>query len=181
MAGTLQTRARTDSTRSYFQSAGAHPFNLPLGRCSICRSLWLTLRAFSVLRYRGLAMCPVAAPPPEHRRDRSTSRGADRGRRRACSSWRVLAIPAKRADRRPVSYLTRVEVDALLAAPDLATRTARGTALCCCWPCRPVCGYRSSPPFGDAMSLSAPEPPCAAGARAASSGALRSIHRCSRR
>jgi integrase/recombinase XerD len=38
---------------------------------------------------------------------------------------RVLAIPAKRTDRALVSYLTRPEIDALLAAPDLATRTGR--------------------------------------------------------
>jgi site-specific recombinase XerD len=38
---------------------------------------------------------------------------------------RVLAIPPKRTDRRPVSYLTRAEINALLGAPDLATRTGR--------------------------------------------------------
>lgn len=35
---------------------------------------------------------------------------------------RVLAIPAKRTDKAPISYLTRSEIDAILAAPD---RTAR--------------------------------------------------------
>lgn len=34
---------------------------------------------------------------------------------------RVLAMPSKRSDRRLVEYLTRAEVDALLAAPDLKT------------------------------------------------------------
>jgi site-specific recombinase XerD len=34
---------------------------------------------------------------------------------------RVLAMPSKRYDRRPVEFLTRSEVDALLAAPDLTT------------------------------------------------------------
>jgi integrase/recombinase XerD len=34
---------------------------------------------------------------------------------------RVLAIPSKRFDRRPIEYLTRPEVEALLAAPDRAT------------------------------------------------------------
>lgn len=38
---------------------------------------------------------------------------------------RVLAIPAKRADRRSISYLTRTEIDALLAAPDRGTRLGR--------------------------------------------------------
>jgi integrase/recombinase XerD len=38
---------------------------------------------------------------------------------------RVLAIPAKRTDRAPVSYLTRPEIDALLAAPDRTTRLGR--------------------------------------------------------
>jgi len=35
---------------------------------------------------------------------------------------RVLAIPAKRTDRGPISYLTRTEIDAVLAAPDRSTR-----------------------------------------------------------
>ncbi len=38
---------------------------------------------------------------------------------------RVLAIPAKRTDRGPISYLTRPEIDALLAAPDRTTRLGR--------------------------------------------------------
>lgn len=38
---------------------------------------------------------------------------------------RVLAIPAKRADRGPIAYLTSVEIDALLAAPDRSTRLGR--------------------------------------------------------
>jgi integrase/recombinase XerD len=38
---------------------------------------------------------------------------------------RVLAIPSKRADRALVTYLTRPEIDALLAAPDSATRIGR--------------------------------------------------------
>ena len=37
----------------------------------------------------------------------------------------VLAIPIKRADRRLVGYLTRQEMDALLAAPDRAQRVGR--------------------------------------------------------
>lgn len=38
---------------------------------------------------------------------------------------RVLAMPSKRYQRRPVSFLTSVEVDALLAAPDLTTWSGR--------------------------------------------------------
>lgn len=38
---------------------------------------------------------------------------------------RVLAIPAKRTDRAPISYLTRAEIDALVAAPDRNTRLGR--------------------------------------------------------
>lgn len=36
----------------------------------------------------------------------------------AATIARVLAIPAKRGDRRLVTFLTRPEIDALLAAPD---------------------------------------------------------------
>lgn len=38
---------------------------------------------------------------------------------------RVLAIPSKRYVRRPICFLTPVEIDALLAAPDLNTWTGR--------------------------------------------------------
>jgi integrase/recombinase XerD len=38
---------------------------------------------------------------------------------------RILAIPAKRADQTIVTFLTDIEVDALLAAPDHDTRTGR--------------------------------------------------------
>lgn len=38
---------------------------------------------------------------------------------------RVLAIPSKRTERRLVGYLTLTEIDALLAAPDPATRSGR--------------------------------------------------------
>ncbi|MCY4030057.1 MAG: tyrosine-type recombinase/integrase [Acidobacteria bacterium] len=38
---------------------------------------------------------------------------------------RVLAIPDKRYTRRPVAYLEREEIEALLGAPDLQTRTGR--------------------------------------------------------
>lgn len=38
---------------------------------------------------------------------------------------RVLAMPSKRYARRPITFLTRGEVEALLAAPDLTTRGGR--------------------------------------------------------
>jgi site-specific recombinase XerD len=38
---------------------------------------------------------------------------------------RVLAIPSKRYERKPVEYLTREEIDALLAAPDTTTWIGR--------------------------------------------------------
>ena len=38
---------------------------------------------------------------------------------------RVLAIPTKRRERRQVQHLTRAEADAVIAAPDLATRIGR--------------------------------------------------------
>jgi site-specific recombinase XerD len=38
---------------------------------------------------------------------------------------RILAIPVKRHERRPIAYLTRIELDALLAAPDVATWIGR--------------------------------------------------------
>ncbi|HEX9641954.1 MAG TPA: site-specific integrase [Candidatus Krumholzibacteria bacterium] len=38
---------------------------------------------------------------------------------------RVLAMPSKRYDRRPIEFLTRPEIDALLAAPDPASRVGR--------------------------------------------------------
>jgi integrase/recombinase XerD len=43
----------------------------------------------------------------------------------AATISRVLAMPSKRFERALVTYLTTEEVDALLAAPDLTTRTGR--------------------------------------------------------
>ncbi len=43
----------------------------------------------------------------------------------AATIERVLAIPSKRFERRLVTWLTEVEIDALLAAPDRATWTGR--------------------------------------------------------
>ncbi|NLF70578.1 MAG: tyrosine-type recombinase/integrase [Candidatus Anammoximicrobium sp.] len=38
---------------------------------------------------------------------------------------RILAIPSKRYDRKPIAYLTREEIDALVAAPDTTTWIGR--------------------------------------------------------
>jgi site-specific recombinase XerD len=38
---------------------------------------------------------------------------------------RILAIPSKRHERKPIAFLDEAEIDALLAAPDLSTRTGR--------------------------------------------------------
>jgi len=38
---------------------------------------------------------------------------------------RILAIPVKRSERRPIAYLTHAEIDAVLAAPDAATWIGR--------------------------------------------------------
>ena len=51
---------------------------------------------------------------------------------------RVLAIPGKRLTRRLVTFLTRPEIDALLAAPDPAPGSAAATTPCYWWPCRPA-------------------------------------------
>ena len=38
---------------------------------------------------------------------------------------RILAIPVKRHERRPIAYLTRAEIDAVLATPDVSTWIGR--------------------------------------------------------
>ena len=45
--------------------------------------------------------------------------------RHAALAQRVLALPSKRYTRRPVDFLSRDEVEALLRAPDLRTRSGR--------------------------------------------------------
>jgi site-specific recombinase XerD len=55
---------------------------------------------------------------------------------------RVLAIPSKRFTRTLVQFLTRAEVDALLAAPDQRTWSGRRDITpSSCWQCRQVCAY----------------------------------------
>ena len=78
----------------------------------------------------------------------------------AASIARVLAIPAKRYDRTLVCFLTRAEVDALLAAP--TGRPGSDAAITPCWssPSRPGCGSANSP--------RSPSPTCTSGAAAPS-------------
>jgi site-specific recombinase XerD len=55
---------------------------------------------------------------------------------------RVLAIPSKRFTRTLVQFLTRPEVDAMLAAPDQFTWSGRRDHAFCSWRCRRACAYR---------------------------------------
>ena len=68
----------------------------------------------------------------------------------AALAQRVLAIPNKRFDRRPIEYLTRSEIEALLSAPNGATW---GITLYCSSPPRLDSAYRNSLVFV-AMTLS---------------------------
>ena len=56
---------------------------------------------------------------------------------------RVLAIPTKRCERVDVCYLTRPEVDSLLAIPTPRAGSGDETVPCCTSRCRPGCGSRS--------------------------------------
>ena len=58
---------------------------------------------------------------------------------------RVPAIPPRNTTRTIVTCLTEPEADALLAAPDTATRTDAVTMPGCCPRSRPGCGHPSSP------------------------------------
>jgi site-specific recombinase XerD len=60
---------------------------------------------------------------------------------------RVLSIPNKRQPRPLVGFLTRPEIDALLAAPDRETWLAAGTTRFCLPSSRPVYGLPRSPQF----------------------------------
>ena len=59
---------------------------------------------------------------------------------------RVLAIPPKRAGQAIITFLTDEEAEALLAAPDRATRTGRRDHAWITLPSRPGRGPPSSPP-----------------------------------
>jgi site-specific recombinase XerD len=87
---------------------------------------------------------------------------------------RVLAIPAKRTARAPISYLTRPEIDALIAAPDPTTRLGRRDRALLMLAVQT--GLRAPSSLGCAakMSPSAWEPPSHAPAKAESSAAPRS-------
>ena len=84
---------------------------------------------------------------------------------------RVLAIPSKRFTRTLVRFLTRPEVDALLAAPDQFTWSGRRDHAFLLWRCRRACAYRKSP-GSNARTLSlGPALTCGSSARAAKSAA----------
>ena len=62
-----------------------------------------------------------ASPPSA----RSSASSPCRNPRHVALAQRVLAIPDKRYTRRPVAWLERHEIEALLAAPDPRTRNGR--------------------------------------------------------
>jgi integrase/recombinase XerD len=57
---------------------------------------------------------------------------------------RVLAIPFKKTDQRLVPYLLKDELQAVLDAPDPATRDGSAIGRCCTWPSAPACASPSS-------------------------------------
>ncbi len=82
---------------------GAFLAHLELDRRNSARSHNVRLAAIhSFFRY-------VALHAPEH----------------SAVAQRVLAMPSKRYSRRPIAFLTSIEVDALLAVPDLTTWSGR--------------------------------------------------------
>ena len=56
---------------------------------------------------------------------------------------RVLAVPSKRHDKRQVHFLTRPEIEAILAAPDRMTWLGRRDCTCCCSRPRQACASPS--------------------------------------
>ncbi len=90
---------------------------------------------------------------------------------------RVLAIPGRRHDRTDVSFLTRKEAEALIAAPTSRPGQDAATTPCWPWPPRPVCGSPNSPRCAARTSTLAPAPTSPAPARAARSAAPRSPRR----
>ena len=58
---------------------------------------------------------------------------------------RVLAIPAKRFDKRIVTYLPPPKSTRCWPRRTRPPGTAGETRPCCCWPSRPACGSPSSP------------------------------------
>ena len=55
---------------------------------------------------------------------------------------RVLAMPSKRYEKKLVGFLTRPEIDALLAAPIQSCGRVAGTTLSCWLRFRPACAFR---------------------------------------
>jgi integrase/recombinase XerD len=55
----------------------------------------------------------------------------------------VLAIRSKRYSKKPVDFLTELEVEALLDAPDQATWSGRRDRMLLCWRSRQGCGFQS--------------------------------------
>jgi integrase len=53
---------------------------------------------------------------------------------------RILTMPGKRYVKRPVTFLDRQEIVALLDASDRSTWVGRGITRFCCWRFRPDCG-----------------------------------------
>lgn len=86
---------------------------------------------------------------------------------------RVLAMQSKRYVRRPICFLTPVEIEALLAAPDLNTWSGRRDRPCCHWPCRPDCAQQNSPACAVRTSPWVPVHTCSAWEKDAKAGALR--------
>ena len=56
---------------------------------------------------------------------------------------RVLAIPNKRHDRRQVHFLTRPEIEAILARPSIRHGSDAAITPCCCSRCRQACASPS--------------------------------------
>ena len=52
----------------------------------------------------------------------------------------IRALPRKKAAPKPISYLEKSEIDALLDAPSRATRQGHVTVLCCCSSTTPASG-----------------------------------------
>ena len=73
---------------------------------------------------------------------------------------RVLAMPNKKFAKRQVNYLTRLDVEALLAVPDRHTRAGGATTRCSWSPSRPACAARSWPASGSRMWSSDTAPTC---------------------
>jgi len=86
---------------------------------------------------------------------------------------RILAIPVKRHERRPIAYLTRAEIDAVLATPDVSTWIGRRDRALCCSRSKLDCGFPSSFTCDVETSCSGPARTSSAKAKVGSTGARR--------